>query len=138
LQIQRLNNRSLSHSGFDQIETIKQYLSISDNFSTGNLLTLPSLYSSAFCKIKSTMKYAITAGVAIAAAMSGVNTQACAAGSAKEIGGNWYCDAVKAITYSDFGSTGTYNKITTMDGGNCQSEPFDYSGALAPLDGEVR
>jgi Glycine-rich protein domain (DUF2403) len=84
------------------------------------------------------MKYAITAGAAVAAAISGTNAQACAAGSAKEIGGNWYCDAVKAITYSDFGSTGSYNKITSMDGGNCQSESFDYSGALAPLDGEVR
>jgi Glycine-rich protein domain (DUF2403) len=84
------------------------------------------------------MKYAMTAGAVVAAAISGIKAQACAAGSAKEIGGNWYCDAVKAITYSDFGSTGSYNQITSMDGGNCQSEPFDYSGALAPLDGEVR
>ncbi len=84
------------------------------------------------------MTYAITAGALIAVTISGVIAQACAAGSAKEIGGNWYCDAVKAITYSDFGSTGSYNKITSMDGGNCKSEPFDYSGALAPFDGEVR
>lgn len=84
------------------------------------------------------MKYAITAGAVIAATISYVTAQTCAAGSAKEIGGNWYCDAVKAITYSDFGSTGSYNRITSMDGGNCKSERFDYSGALAPFDGEVR
>lgn len=84
------------------------------------------------------MKCKITAGAVFAATVSGVAAQSCAAGAAKEIGGNWYCDAVKAITYSDFGSTGSYNKITSMDGGNCKSEPFDYSGALAPLDGEVR
>jgi Glycine-rich protein domain (DUF2403) len=96
-----------------------------------------------FCKFqitttRTTMKYAITAGAVIAAAISGATAQACAAGSAKEIGGNWYCDAVKAITYVDFGSTGIYNKITSMEGGNCQSEPFEYSGALAPMNGEVR
>ena len=84
------------------------------------------------------MKYASTAGLVIAATISGATAQACAAGSAKEIGGNWYCDAVKAITYSDFGSTGSYNRITNMEGGNCKSEPYDYSGALAPMDEEVR
>lgn len=83
------------------------------------------------------MKCPITAGAVLAAAISSVNAQACAPGSAKEIGGNWYCDAVKAITYADFGSKGTYNKITSMDGGTCKSEPFEYFGALAPLDGEV-
>lgn len=83
------------------------------------------------------MKYTAVAGAVVAAAISGVASQACAPGSAKEIDGNWYCDAVKAITYSDFGSAGFYNKITSMEGGNCQSEPFDYSGSLAPLDGEV-
>lgn len=83
------------------------------------------------------MKYSIATSALVAAAVSGVTAQVCAPGSAVEIGGNWYCDAVKAISYIDFGSTGTYNKITSMEGGNCQSEPFDYSGALAPLDGEV-
>jgi Glycine-rich protein domain (DUF2403) len=90
------------------------------------------------CKHTVNMEYAITAGAVLAAAISGVSAQACAAGSAKEIGGNWYCDAVKAITYSDFGSKGSYNRVTSMDGGNCQSQPVEYSGALAPLDGEVR
>jgi len=84
------------------------------------------------------MKYVITAGAVIAAALSGAAAQACAAGSAKEIGGNWYCDAVKAISYVDFGSTGSYKKITSMEGGTCKSEPFEYSGALAPMNGEVR
>ena len=84
------------------------------------------------------MNRSIIAGAVVAAVISGVSAQACAAGSAKEIGGNWYCEAVKAITYSDFGSTGSYNRITGMNGGYCTSQPVDYSGALAPLDGEVR
>lgn len=84
------------------------------------------------------MKHSIIAGAVLTAAISGVSAQACAAGSAKEIGGNWYCEPVKAITYSHLGSTGSYNRITSMDGGNCQSQPVDYSGPLAPLDGEVR
>jgi Glycine-rich protein domain (DUF2403) len=84
------------------------------------------------------MKHPATAAAVLAATISTINAQTCPAGSAKEIGGNWYCNAVKAITYSGFGSTGSYNKITGLDGGNCKSEPFDYSGALAPLDGEVR
>lgn len=82
------------------------------------------------------MKYFIASAV-VAATISGAAAQGCAPGSAKEIGGNWYCEPVKAITYSDFGSNGTYNKVTNMQGGTCDSEPYEYSGALAPLNEEV-
>ncbi|KAL8684544.1 MAG: hypothetical protein Q9224_006284, partial [Gallowayella concinna] len=68
-----------------------------------------------------------------------VDAQACAAGTAQQIGGNWYCSEVKAITYSNFPGTGTYNKITNMDSetGQCTSEKHTYSGSLAPMSEEL-
>ena len=65
--------------------------------------------------------------------------QACAAGSAKQIKGNWYCSQVDAINYRNFPGHGTYNKITRMDPktGTCDHEVFQYSGSLSPLNEEV-
>lgn len=65
--------------------------------------------------------------------------QECAAGSAVFIGGNWYCQPVKAITYRNFPGTGDYNKVIGMDmmTGQCQVERYDYSGSLSPLNEEV-
>lgn len=87
------------------------------------------------------MRAFIWVAVAVAARMtnSKVDAQACAAGTAKEIKGNWYCSQVKAITYSDFPGTGSYNKVTKMDAnsGECESENYSYSGSLAPLNEEV-
>lgn len=83
------------------------------------------------------MKIVMLAGTAVAATLNLVSAQACDPGTAEQISGNWYCKAVKAITYSEFGSSGSYNRVTSMDRGICESEPFEYSGALAPLDSEV-
>ncbi|KAL8779344.1 MAG: hypothetical protein Q9213_006987 [Squamulea squamosa] len=68
-----------------------------------------------------------------------VTAQACIAGTAQQIGGNWYCSEVKAITYSNFPGTGSYNKITNMDAstGQCISEKHSYTGSLAPLSEEL-
>ncbi len=65
--------------------------------------------------------------------------QECVAGSAMFINGNWYCQPVKAITYRNFPGTGDYNKIVAMDEdtGHCQTERYDYSGSLSPLNEEV-
>lgn len=65
--------------------------------------------------------------------------QACAAGSAQEIAGNWYCSQVNAITYSNFPGEGYYDKVTNMDAatGECGSVQYGYSGSLSPLDEEV-
>jgi hypothetical protein len=54
-------------------------------------------------------------------------------------GGNWFCQAVNAITYTQVGGSGTYNRITAMDSnsGACSSSPYDYSGTMSPLDEEV-
>ena len=55
-------------------------------------------------------------------------------------GGNWYCSMVKQITYNGVGVQNKNNKITKMDGnsGSCESTPQGYSGAMSPLDEEVR
>ncbi|KAL8916141.1 MAG: hypothetical protein Q9208_008678 [Pyrenodesmia sp. 3 TL-2023] len=65
--------------------------------------------------------------------------QECAVGTAKKIAGNWYCSEVKAITYSNFPGTGSYNKVTHMDinTGQCTTERHNYSGSLAPMSEEV-
>ncbi|KAL8988327.1 MAG: hypothetical protein Q9177_002579 [Variospora cf. flavescens] len=79
---------------------------------------------------------ALGAAVVGAAAVLG---QECALGTAKEIAGNWYCSEVKAITYSNFPGTGSYNKVVDMDPktGQCTTEKHAYSGSLAPLSEEL-
>jgi hypothetical protein len=62
----------------------------------------------------------------------------CAAGS-EEIDGNWYCQAVNAIRYTNVGAQGAYNDIVGMaSDGTCASERFEFSGPISPLDEEVR
>ena len=83
------------------------------------------------------MRYTISAGVALALTAQLASADRCAAG-AKEIGGNWYCQQVKAITYSGIGAPGTYNEVISMgDNGKCASKPHAYKGPLAPIDDEV-
>lgn len=84
------------------------------------------------------MHVKIAVGAALAASISTVSAQACAEGSAHQLGGNWYCSAVNSIAYTNFGGSGSYDEITGMDGGKCTSTKKNYSGPLAPLDGEVR
>ncbi|KAL9020558.1 MAG: hypothetical protein Q9185_002144 [Variospora sp. 1 TL-2023] len=69
---------------------------------------------------------ALGAAVVGAAAVLG---QECALGTAKEIAGNWYCSEVKAITYSNFPGTGSYNKVVDMDPktGECTTEKHTYN-----------
>ncbi|PGG98570.1 hypothetical protein AJ79_08823 [Helicocarpus griseus UAMH5409] len=83
------------------------------------------------------MRGPLTIGAVLAASISTASAQACAAGTAQQIGGNWYCSAVNSITYTNFGSSGTYNEVTGMTGGACTSQPKEYSGPLAPLNEEV-
>ena len=82
---------------------------------------------------------AISVHLIILHASTGVFAQECAAGSATQYKGNWYCSPVKAITYSGFPGKGWYNKVTRMDAatGQCQSERYDYSGSLAPLNEQL-
>lgn len=66
-------------------------------------------------------------------------TAQCAAGTAQEIRGNWYCSEVTAVTYTDFPGVGSYDKITGMDAdtGDCSRVRYNYSGSLSPLNEEV-
>lgn len=81
----------------------------------------------------------VTASLLITLSTTKTDAQACANGSAEEIQGNWYCSAVKAITYGNFPGTGSYNKVTHMNASNgeCSQERYNYSGSLAPLNEEV-
>lgn len=81
------------------------------------------------------MKYFYTAAALLAATAS---ADLCAHGSTDD-NGNWYCQEVKAISYTGVGGSNSYNKVTNMDGssGSCSSTPYSYSGSLAPLDEEV-
>ena len=71
--------------------------------------------------------------------LEGAAAQACAAGAASEIQGNWYCSEVTAVTYANFPGVGSYEKITDMyvDSGECSSVRYYYSGSLSPLNEEV-
>lgn len=54
-------------------------------------------------------------------------------------GGNYYCGAMEAIEYTNFGAAGTYDRVTGMDIGSkqCSSTKQSYGGGMAPFDGEV-
>jgi len=84
------------------------------------------------------MKNIIAASAILAASVSGVAADLCSKGSVDD-GGNWYCQAVDAITYTGMLGKGSYNKITSMDSnsGACSSTPYGYSGSMSPLDEEV-
>ncbi|KAK4628834.1 PGA52-like protein [Fulvia fulva] len=79
------------------------------------------------------MKYLYTAATLLAATVS---ADLCAHGST-DVDGNWYCQEVKAITYTGVGGEGSYNKVTSMANGACGSTPHAYNGTLSPFDEEV-
>lgn len=83
------------------------------------------------------MRY-LAAGAVLAATVSPVVADLCSLGS-ELINGNWYCQKVKAITYNNMGASSSYSRVTAMDANSrtCSSTSQSYSGALAPLDGEV-
>jgi len=77
------------------------------------------------------------ATAAILVTLACINADLCSSGST-EIGGNWYCQAVQAIQYSNVGTAGSYNQVTAMSSdGSCSSTPKSFSGPLSPLDEEV-
>jgi len=61
----------------------------------------------------------------------------CAAGS-NQIGGNWYCQAVDAVRYTNVGTSGSYDRVVDMKpDGTCVTEPHAFTGPLSPLNEEV-
>ncbi|KAL9130502.1 MAG: hypothetical protein Q9217_001322 [Psora testacea] len=65
------------------------------------------------------------------------NAQACAAGSAKQILGNWYCSEVKAIAYSNFPGHGYYNRVTNMDADTGEFYTLDDAFSMKDKRGEA-
>ncbi|OAG40409.1 hypothetical protein AYO21_05309 [Fonsecaea monophora] len=52
--------------------------------------------------------------------------------------GNWYCDPVQAISYSNFGTAGQYQRVSNMGAnGACDFAAQSYQGGMAPMDGEI-
>lgn len=84
------------------------------------------------------MKRFIAVGAVLAATFSGAVADLCADGSTDD-DGNYYCQAVTAITYTGMEASGSYNKVTDMDSttGDCSSSAYAYSGSMSPLDEEV-
>jgi hypothetical protein len=83
------------------------------------------------------MKYALTTAALFAATAFAGKRDLCLDGSTDD-NGNWYCQEVKAITYTGVGGTGQYNRVTNMGSdGTCSSTGSPYSGDIAPLDQEV-
>ncbi|PGH10080.1 hypothetical protein GX51_00347 [Blastomyces parvus] len=83
------------------------------------------------------MRTTLAIGAVLAASVSAVSASTCPPGDAQEIGGNWYCTPVEAITYTNFDTSGTYNEVVSMDDGVCSSKPKEYGGPLAPFHEEV-
>ncbi|GAM82424.1 hypothetical protein ANO11243_004030 [Dothideomycetidae sp. 11243] len=73
-----------------------------------------------------------------ALAAAGLTARA-AAQACVQSGGNWYCNQVNTVAYTNFGSSGSYNGITAMDEttGQCSFAPVAYSGSMAPFDEEL-
>ncbi|KAG0651197.1 Allergen Asp [Hyphodiscus hymeniophilus] len=84
------------------------------------------------------MRFSLTL-VAIMAALAAVPVTGdlCSKGSV-EIDGNWYCQAVTSITYTNVGTAGSYNEVVDMaSDGVCSSVPHSFSGPIAPFNEEV-
>ena len=78
------------------------------------------------------MRFDFRIGAVLATAVAGV-----AAGCSQE-GGNYYCDSVKGVSYNNFGGSGSYDRVSSMDNGQCQFEKLAYGGGMGPFSGEVR
>lgn len=63
----------------------------------------------------------------------------CASGTAREVEGNWYCEAVDGIRYTNVGRTGRYRDVNAMNpDGSCSSTWKTFDGPISPLNEEVR
>ncbi|KAG8623457.1 hypothetical protein KVT40_008433 [Elsinoe batatas] len=62
------------------------------------------------------------------------SAQACTQSS-----GNWYCNQVDAVSYLNFGTSGTYDRVTYMNEvtGECKKDKTAYRGAIGPFDEEL-
>jgi hypothetical protein len=79
----------------------------------------------------------VLAAATVIVSLTTVGADLCSIGST-EIDGNWYCQPVDAIQYSNVGTPGSYYQVTNMlSDGACTSTPMSFSGPISPLDEEV-
>lgn len=79
----------------------------------------------------------LAAGVARATVLPRATTsQDLCNGHAVEEAGNWYCQAVEQITYSNVGKVGSYQEVVNMDPttGQCDFATKEVSSPMAPFD----
>lgn len=79
-----------------------------------------------------------TASAAVIGRSTSTSQQLCAGKSFQE-NGNWYCQPVHHITYSNVGTAGEYQEVSNMnqETGQCEFRPKAYSGPLAPFNEPV-
>ncbi|KAF2221390.1 putative TOS1-like glycosyl hydrolase-domain-containing protein [Elsinoe ampelina] len=72
--------------------------------------------------------------LAAASLFATASAQACT-----QSGGNWYCNQVDAVSYLNFGTSGTYDRVTYMNEvtGECKKDKTAYGGAIGPFDEEL-
>ena len=86
---------------------------------------------------------ALLASSAAAAVVGRASSSAelCAAGSTEE-NGNYYCQAVHQVTYSNVGAqaAGVYEEVVNMNTqtGECKKQNKAFSGPMAPFNEPVR
>jgi hypothetical protein len=81
------------------------------------------------------MRYALTFAALLGFA---VNALADTAGC-QILAGTQYCNAAQVISWSNFGMSGTYDRVVAMDSadGYCGKQSTTYAGGMAPFDEEV-
>ncbi|KAI5284430.1 target of Sbf [Ascosphaera acerosa] len=58
--------------------------------------------------------------------------------NAQQIGGNWYCGAVKSITYNGFPRSGSYKGVASMGkDGQCEFKDVPFDGPFGPFGEEL-
>ena len=87
------------------------------------------------------MKNFVVASAAFAASITGAVADLCSNGQSQDAQGNYYCQAVSAVTYTGAKGSGSYQQVTGWDwhfdnnAGTCDQSSQSYSDS--PLHDEV-
>lgn len=81
------------------------------------------------------MRFNTVKSLTVLTTLAGLSSAGCQLSS----DGNYYCSSTDAIIYSNVGLSSSYNDITSMDETTCvcTSQPFKFSGSLAPFNEEL-
>ena len=85
------------------------------------------------------MKRPSTFLAAALTASSGLVSAGSVDSSCTNIIGNYYCNEVSQVKYTNVGFQGSYNEVISFDTNtcSCNSKPVQFSGSLAPFDQEL-